>query len=555
MAKGDGGPHATRKILILAANPLDTTPLRLDTEAREIDEALQRAPHRDRFVLEQRWAVRFKDLSRALLAERPQIVHFSGHGEADGLALVDEDGETHLVGADALSSLFASFAGEVECVVLNACYTETQAEGIGRHVRYVVGSPRELGDEAAIAFAVGFYDALGAGRSIEEAHALGCSALDALDVPAHLMPVLGRNEQVRSRRGGGRAHVRRRLVVALLLLLAPLLVLVLLALSPKASDVDARFKVSELSFVVTDERAARLLNSVDATFITLSRFERLTLEGGRLEVADGLDAESGEPTGWRAANAEGVAAVVVPTDPFSNLTFEAVKLNWVEITSGAKAVLAWSEKEPNSLNVTLDRAATGVISAGETLAFSCTNCKLEGSAESPGSQSLFFRLTAGERGGGQVARFRGRPDSTVIALGLAPDTTLKEQGIKVGDPLSFTRREEGRTVSTILEANIRFTDFENRVVEERAGTFVEIGGLENAVIKTIGVKEGIEVTMAGRVGKLSTGVGGNMESKLPSVLAWLYARQTLAIIACIVVGVAAFLLTVFELRKFFREGL
>ncbi|WP_272819180.1 hypothetical protein [Scytonema hofmannii] len=47
-----------QKILILAANPKSTTPLRLDEEVREIDAGLQRAKHREQFVLEQKWAVR-----------------------------------------------------------------------------------------------------------------------------------------------------------------------------------------------------------------------------------------------------------------------------------------------------------------------------------------------------------------------------------------------------------------------------------------------------------------------------------------------------------------
>ena len=35
------------------------------------------------------------------------------------------------------------------------------------HIDFVVGMKRAIGDEAAIKFAVGFYDALGAGRTSE----------------------------------------------------------------------------------------------------------------------------------------------------------------------------------------------------------------------------------------------------------------------------------------------------------------------------------------------------------------------------------------------------
>ncbi len=55
------------KILILAANPKDTRPLRLDEEVREIEEGLRRAKKRDQFSIQQRWAVRPKDLRQAML--------------------------------------------------------------------------------------------------------------------------------------------------------------------------------------------------------------------------------------------------------------------------------------------------------------------------------------------------------------------------------------------------------------------------------------------------------------------------------------------------------
>jgi len=44
--------NSLKKILILSANPKNSTPLRLDQEVREIDEGLTRAKQRDRFELE-----------------------------------------------------------------------------------------------------------------------------------------------------------------------------------------------------------------------------------------------------------------------------------------------------------------------------------------------------------------------------------------------------------------------------------------------------------------------------------------------------------------------
>lgn len=49
---------------------------------------------------------------------------------------------------------------------------------------------REIGDRAAIEFAVGFYDAVLAGRSVEFAYNLGCSAIQMAGIPEQLTPVL-----------------------------------------------------------------------------------------------------------------------------------------------------------------------------------------------------------------------------------------------------------------------------------------------------------------------------------------------------------------------------
>lgn len=169
-------------ILILAVNPRNTSQMRLDEEVREIDEGLRRANKRKQFKLEQKWAVRSRDFYRAILDYQPQIVHFCGHGVGeDGIALEDETGQLELVKADALSGMFSVFATNgLKCVVLNACYSEVQATSISQHIDYVIGMNRTIGDQAAINFAVAFYDTLAAGKDVESAFKLGCSQLIGL---------------------------------------------------------------------------------------------------------------------------------------------------------------------------------------------------------------------------------------------------------------------------------------------------------------------------------------------------------------------------------------
>lgn len=184
-------------ILFLAADPTDTSRLRLGEELREIQEKLQLAKRRERFELQQRMSVRPADISQALLDVQPQIVHFSGHGMAAGaLCFEDQLGNTHPIQPDALAALFEQFTNQVNCVVLNACYSEIQANAIAKHIEYVVGMNQAIGDKAAIAFAVGFYQALGAGRTIEEAYKLGCVQIRLQGILEHLTPTLIKKGQI-----------------------------------------------------------------------------------------------------------------------------------------------------------------------------------------------------------------------------------------------------------------------------------------------------------------------------------------------------------------------
>lgn len=54
-----------KTILVMAANPKNTSQVRLDEELREIDEGLRRASMREQFQLVQKWAVRWRDFYRS----------------------------------------------------------------------------------------------------------------------------------------------------------------------------------------------------------------------------------------------------------------------------------------------------------------------------------------------------------------------------------------------------------------------------------------------------------------------------------------------------------
>jgi hypothetical protein len=153
--------------------------LELDREARDIDAKIRAATHGDSFVLATRWAVRPDDLQQALLAERPAIVHFSGHGVDEGLVLHSSEGPEHkVVSGPALANLFGILGSDLRVVVLNACNSDVQARAIAKEVSAAIGMAGLIEDGAARIFAAAFYRALGFGTNVQAAFDLGVNALE-----------------------------------------------------------------------------------------------------------------------------------------------------------------------------------------------------------------------------------------------------------------------------------------------------------------------------------------------------------------------------------------
>ena len=168
--------------------------LRLSEEVREIETKLRLSAFPDSFVLKQEWAVRIGDLQSCLLRHQPDIVHFSGHGSPKSeIVLEDSAGKSQAVPVRALEGLFSTLKDNIRCVVLNACHSQPQATAIAQHIDCVIGMSKAINDKAAISFAASFYQALAYGRSVGEAHKLGCNQihmenLGDEDVPCLLAP-------------------------------------------------------------------------------------------------------------------------------------------------------------------------------------------------------------------------------------------------------------------------------------------------------------------------------------------------------------------------------
>ncbi len=187
------------RILVVAANPLGSSPLKLDHEVKTIQEALRRSRKRDNFEVEYRLAATPSELRRALLDLEPHVLHFSGHGAGDrGLLFVSDESassiyrseggevrsrsansnEIKFVPAQPLANLLQLCEDHLECVVLNACYSDVQGDAIAVNIPFTIGMRDVVEDHVAIKFSQGFYDAIGAGKGYESAFKWGKVAIE-----------------------------------------------------------------------------------------------------------------------------------------------------------------------------------------------------------------------------------------------------------------------------------------------------------------------------------------------------------------------------------------
>lgn len=162
------------KVLFLTANPERSTKLGLNEELRKIKDAIRGYKRGSRFKMVPEPEVRASDLPRLLRDERPDIVHFSGHGMKSGsIVLFDNDGSPQSVPPEALADLFRVLKDKVRVVFFNACYSEAQALAVVKFVDCSIGISDKIGTGIAPEFSAEFYGSLASGQSVKDAFDLG----------------------------------------------------------------------------------------------------------------------------------------------------------------------------------------------------------------------------------------------------------------------------------------------------------------------------------------------------------------------------------------------
>lgn len=163
------------RILFLESNPQSTIPIDLAEELRELEQLLPATNFRDQIELRVAHAVRPADVIARLRNEKPNVVHFSGHGAAEGIIFRREGDSEVPIGGEALANVLKNRG--IQLVVLNACYSASLGDELAKVVPAFIGTSEAVGDKAAIDFSRSFYRSLGDGSTIAEAFRDGADAV------------------------------------------------------------------------------------------------------------------------------------------------------------------------------------------------------------------------------------------------------------------------------------------------------------------------------------------------------------------------------------------
>jgi hypothetical protein len=191
---------APLKVLVLVASPDGMTALDVEAERTKLSQALAEPIADGRIQLKWLMQASWEQVQDELLSGTWHVLHFIGHGDYDRrtdqgvIALVGDDGGTHLVEADRLARLLNEARPTPMLVVLNSCqsgrsgtqdlFSSTAATLVRQGISAAAAMQFSISDAGATKFARGLYSALASGRSIGDA--MGSGRVGLLSTPGSL---------------------------------------------------------------------------------------------------------------------------------------------------------------------------------------------------------------------------------------------------------------------------------------------------------------------------------------------------------------------------------
>jgi len=192
------GKVDTKRSLILSANPMDTTRLRIDQEIREIDSIFK---YSNSYQLVISLATKANEIDKIILESTPEILHLTLHSSSsfdpDGRDIADfcfedDQGKSVPINGRRLAE-FLKFFPSIKLVFVNTCYSDEVAYRLSEFIPYAIGFEGAVADEVCVAFAKSFYIALLFKEDIEFAYHFAITACN-LKYDRESQPILHKQE-------------------------------------------------------------------------------------------------------------------------------------------------------------------------------------------------------------------------------------------------------------------------------------------------------------------------------------------------------------------------
>jgi len=159
------------KVLLMASNPKGGDFLRMNKEFKRIKDLL--GSNRDLFEVEYELEVTRTDLHKKIMDYKPNIVHFTGHGDDNVIYLSNPDDTPDAV--ENLDEVINNFSKSqnIDCVLINSCNSHEIVKGIDSNYTKAIGTLTDIYDIDALRFSEGFYLYLSQGYSITDSYKNG----------------------------------------------------------------------------------------------------------------------------------------------------------------------------------------------------------------------------------------------------------------------------------------------------------------------------------------------------------------------------------------------
>lgn len=160
------------KLLFIASQPSDKPLLKLEKEYLEIRKIFKK--YRHLYSITEEFDATIDSFFDAIKEQNPHIIHFSGYGNNESVALSrNMDRTTHLVSYEYLAPSFKLIGSNTECVFFNTQDSCLFAKVISRFIPFAIGISGVVTDEDAISFSSGFYSSLAIEKNYEKAFQFG----------------------------------------------------------------------------------------------------------------------------------------------------------------------------------------------------------------------------------------------------------------------------------------------------------------------------------------------------------------------------------------------